>query len=307
MLQKRIQVAARFCVERHKVYIKKETRKLPAPWTEDWILQSSRFCNIYRELDRVTVSIMDNWIKPNIDNPNIGLVAIFGRVINLPETLDLLMEHNFDFTRKPNSERMFSLFNSIKSKGDKLVTGAYIVNTIFPKDFPKIDGSKADYIANVLAPELWEKRKIISDGLASGYFKTTLDSMKKVRCVGAFIGNQAAVDLSYTKYLRNAPDTDTTWNPGPGTTKGIRWVTQDFSLSGGSKKMDDALTNYRNDLNEELSKNKMWSSSIKDMKTHIVPLSGPNCSNSLCELSKWQAVAVGNRKRLKQRYPGNAS
>lgn len=302
--KKRIQVAARFCAERHKIYIKKETRKLAAPWTEDWILQSSRFCNIYRELDRVTVSIMDGWIKPNLNNPNIGIVSIFGRVINLPETLDLLLEHNFDFSRKPNPERMFSLFNSVKSKGEKLVTGAYIVNTVFPKDFPKIDGSKADYLANFLAPELWEKRKIVADGLASGSFKTALDAMKQVHGVGAFVGNQAAVDLSYTKHLRDASDIDTTWNPGPGTTKGIRWITQDYTLSGGSQKMNEALTNYRNDLNEELSKNKMWSSSIKDMKTHIVPVSGPNASNSLCELSKWQAVAVGTRERLKQKYKG---
>jgi hypothetical protein len=302
--KKRVQVVAKWCIERHKVYIKKEVRKLPAPWTDDWIIQGSRFCNSYRELDRVTVSIMDNWIKPNINNPNIGIIAIFGRVINLPSTLDLLLGHNFDFSRKPNSERMFDLFNGIKCKGDKLVTGAYIVNTVFPKDFPKMDGSKADYLANFLAPELWEKRKIVAEGLASGSFKVALDAMKQVHGVGAFIGNQAAVDLSYTKHLLNAPDIDTTWNPGPGTTKGIRWVTGDYTLSGGSKKMDEALTRYIGDLNDELSRSKLWSSANSDMRTRVVPMSGPNASSSLCEISKWVAVALGTRERLKQKYKG---
>jgi hypothetical protein len=301
---KRIEVAARFCAERHKVYIKKETEKQDRPWTKDWILQSSRFCNIYRELDRVTVDIMDRWIKPNLDNPNIGLVAIFGRVINLPSTLDLLMDAGFDFRKKPNNERMFALFNKVKGQKRALVTGAYIVNTVFPKDFPKQDGSKADYIANFLAPALWENRKDIAESLASGSFRETLDAMKRVHGIGTFIGNQAAVDLSYTKLLSKAPDIDTTWNPGPGTTKGIRWITQDKTLTAGSKAMDEALTAYRNDLNYALSRHKLFADNAKKMRTHIVPLSGPNASNSLCELSKFVAVALGERKRLKQKYQG---
>ena len=302
--KKRVEVAARFCAERHKVYIKKETQKLDRPWTKDWILRSSRFCNIYRELDRVTVDIMDRWINPNLDNPNIGLVAVFGRVINLPSTLDLLMDQGFDFRKRPNNERMFALFNKVKATKKPLVTGAYIVNTVFPKDFPKEDGSKADYIANFLAPALWDNRKGIAEALATGSFKETLEAMKRVHGIGAFIGNQAAVDLSYTKLLRKADDVDTTWNPGPGTCKGIRWIFGDKSLTPGSKEMDGALTQYRNDLNSMLAKHKLFSDDPKKMKTNIVPLSGPNASNSLCELAKWTAVALGTRKRLKQKYAG---
>lgn len=304
--KKRIRVAAKFCEERHRVYIKKETLKREKPWTKDWILRSSRFCNIYRELDKVTVQIMQSWINPNLDNPDIASLAVLGRVINHPPTLLSMGEHGFtDLSRKPDSARLFKLFNKIKET-DKLVTGAYIVNTIFPKGFPKIDGSKADYIANFLMPELHKKRHVLAEGLDSGSFKTTLDSMKKVHGIAAFLGNQAAVDLSYTKLLRSAKDIDTTWNPGPGTTKGINWIVgADRKLRGGTVEMDKALTTYMNDLNEELSKSTIWSLSKKDMKINLVPVSGPNCSNSLCELQKWVAMALGTRDRLKNNYNGS--
>lgn len=302
--KKRIKVAAKFCAERHKIYIAKETKGLPKPWTDDCILRSSRFCNIYRELDKVTVQIMNGWIKPNLSNPNLSCVAVLGRVINHPPTLDAMQEHGFnDFERKPNSARLFKLFNQLKTTG-KLVTGAYIVHTVFPKEFPKIDGSKADYIANFLMQDLYEKRQILRDGLRSGSFKTALNSMKSVHGIASFLGNQAAVDLTYTRHLRSANDIDTTWNPGPGTTKGINWVIGTTGVHGGTEEIDKSMTAYRNDLNEELSKSKLWSPTSTDMKTHIVPVSGPNASNSLCELSKFTSMALGTRKRLKNNYAG---
>lgn len=303
--KQRIKVAAAFVEERHRIYLKKEVKKMERPWTDDWILRSFRFCNMYRSLDRVTLDIMGRWINPQLDNPNIGLLAILGRVINLPSTLDLLVDAGFTFEKKPNSERMFALFNKIKGRGDRLVTGAYTVNTVFPKSHDQIDGSKADYIANSLAPELWSKRQVVAQGLASGSFKEAISAMKQVHGIGTFIGNQAAVDLSYTKILGSCPDINTTWSPGPGTTKGIRWIAGDHTLKAGTEDMDLALTRYRNDLNQELSKSKLWRGADQsNMKTGIVELTAPDCSNSLCEISKWVAVVLGDRARLKQRYPG---
>ena len=302
--KKRIKVAAQFCAERHKIYIVKETMKSPAPWTDDWILRSSRFCNIYRELDKVTVQIMNGWIKPFVDHKYLGSVAVLGRVINHPPTLEKILDLGFTFDRKPNSDRVFRMFCEIKERGEKLVTGAYIVNTVFPKDFPKLDGSKADYIANLLIPDLWNTREQVAAGLETGSFHSTIEAMKSVHGIGTFLANQAAVDLTYTKRLNKASDINNTWNPGPGTTKGIRWITDNEKLRPGTDAMNEALTNYRNDLNIELSKHKLYSSSPKDVKSKIVEVTGPNASNSLCELSKWTAMALGTRDRLKNRYNG---
>ena len=302
--KKRIRAAAKFCAERHKIYVLK-SRGAPKPWTQDPVLQSGRFCNIYRELDKVTEWIMNKWINPQVANENVMCLAVVGRLINHPETLQMMIDEGFDFTRKPNTERLFKLFEQIReTKGRQLVTGAYIVNTIFPKDAPKVNGTKADYIANFFVPTVWGMRKQLREGLETGSFRETINAFKQIHGIGAFIANQAAVDLSYTKLLSGAEDIDTTWNPGPGTTKGIRWITDDWTLSNGQDKMEASLSKYLADLNEELTNAKMFSPNNEDMRTHIVPVSGPNASNSLCELSKIVWMYSGKRDRMKNTYPG---
>ena len=302
--KKRINAAAKFCVERHKIYLKKSAG-MPKPWTLDPVLQSGRFCNVYRELDKVTEWIMSNVINPNLHNPNIMCLALVARQINHPDTLGIMINEGFDFFTRPNNTRLFKIFRNIQNtKGTKLVTGAYIVNTIFPKDFQKVDGSKGDYIANFFVPKLWEMRDSLRDGLATNSFLKVIDSFKQVHGIGAFLANQAAVDLSYTRLLRKATDIDSTWNPGPGTLKGIRWITDDWTLSNGQKNLNIALDKYLVDLNTAISKDKLFSSNKSDMRTNLVPISGPNASNTLCELSKIVWMATGRRDRMKNRYPG---
>lgn len=304
--KQRIKVAAKFCAERHRIYILRHQGK-PKPWTKDPILRSYRFCNIYRELDTVTEWIMDNWINPYTDSPNIALRAILGRVINHPPTLKAMIDTGLDLNSSFNQKLTWELFRDIRDSGEKLVTGAYIVNTIFPKDHKKIDGSKADYIANFLLPQLWSKRKELNSGLFLGSFSSAIESMKQIHGVGGFIANQAATDLSYTPLLSKAKDLNTTWNPGPGTTKGIRWITDKWNLKAGTEDMNKALTKYRDDLNSELSSFPEFTSSSNQsrMKTHIVSLTAPNASNSLCELSKFVWLRLGKRERLKNTYKGS--
>jgi len=300
----RVKAAARFCAERHRVYILKAAGE-PAPWTNDPILRAYRFCNIYRELDRVTVDIMRDWVRPQVANPNLAIVALIGRVINLPSTLNALTSAGVDFSTSSQQATAWKVFKEIKNdKKRQLVTGAYIVNTVFPKDFPKIDGTKGDYIANFLIPEAWSKRKILAEAMHGGSYRGMMDAYRQVHGIGAFMANQAACDLSYTKFLRSAADLNEVWSPGPGTQKGIRLITEDYELNPGEE-MDKALTRYRDDLNHELSAHRWWSDDVKDMRTHIVPLTAPNASNSLCELSKHAWMALGRRDRMKNTYkPG---
>ena len=43
--------------ERHAIYLKRFIGE-PFPWTDDEILQTYSFCNVYRELDKVMVWIV---------------------------------------------------------------------------------------------------------------------------------------------------------------------------------------------------------------------------------------------------------
>lgn len=46
-----------FVFDRQAVWHKRTALGLPAPWTDDNILQNFRFCNVYRELDGGTIAI----------------------------------------------------------------------------------------------------------------------------------------------------------------------------------------------------------------------------------------------------------
>lgn len=300
--KKRIKLTAAFAAERHNVYIRRN-QGLPKPWTQDPILRNYRFCNIYRELDKVTVWIMDNWINPFVDSDDLAARALIGRLINHPDTLQKMLDAEV-FGARYNQAKTWKLFQSIKESKEKLVTGAYIVNTLFPKDHAKVDGSKGDYIANFFIPQVWANRTMLQKYLRTGSFEETLTGMTCIHGVGRFIGNQAVVDLSYTKHLNKAKDLNTAWSPGPGTCKGIKMVTDNWDLTGGSEEMARALTTMRNDVNEELSKLPNFHTDTRKMKTHIVPLTAPNASNLMCEVGKYWGMVTGARDRLKNTYKG---
>lgn len=301
----RIKAAAKFCAERHTVYVHRNEGQ-SKPWTKDPILRAYRFCNIYREIDRVTEEIIGEWVKPSLMGNNPAIAALVGRVINFTPTLVAMRNAGIDFRAGSGQAKAWKLFQQIisrKGKDGQLVTGAYIVNTVFPKSHTKITGSKADYLANFFLPEVWSHREDLDAALSQNSYVAMLDAYRKVHGVGMFIANQAACDLTYTSLLKKAPDINDVWSPGPGTQKGIRRLMNDYDLQPGDK-MNAALARTRDDVNNELSHHRLWSDNLRHMKTNIVPLSNPNWSNGNCEISKHFGVAMGERDRLKNSYKG---
>ena len=80
----------KFIVVRHSIYIARQANR-QQPWTTDPILRQYKFCNIYRELDRVTRWISANWRQPNQNDPDFWFAAFLARrCINLPATLSVV-------------------------------------------------------------------------------------------------------------------------------------------------------------------------------------------------------------------------
>ena len=85
---KRVDDFNRFMVERHNIFIKKEINNEPYPWSTDPILTEYSFCNVYRELDKVTIWIRENWREPYADHRNLPFAMAVARQINWPDTLE---------------------------------------------------------------------------------------------------------------------------------------------------------------------------------------------------------------------------
>jgi hypothetical protein len=200
--------------ERQRIYLKRQAGE-PWPWTEDPILQRYRFCNTYREQDKETVWLRENWLQPYRDHPYLWFACCLFRQINWSPTLDAI-----GFPAQGwQPEHVIAVMESRKKAGIKTYTSAYML----PEHGEK---SKARYTVNRVLTPLWNA---VEEG------KECLPWTQKPNCTleeahrwllsfygfGAFLAYEAVTDWRHTRYLSNAPDTLTWANPGPGAKRGI--------------------------------------------------------------------------------------
>ena len=100
--------------ERHAIYIRRQAGVKPF-WTEDKILQTYSFCNVFRELDTVTIWLRENWKEPYADHPNLPVAMSVARQINWPDTLQ-----EIGFPEHWNPDRVKAIMQGRMDRGDAL-------------------------------------------------------------------------------------------------------------------------------------------------------------------------------------------
>jgi hypothetical protein len=181
----------------------------PWPWTEDPILRDYRFCNVHREDDRVTKFIR-KWTVPQHENLLPALVL--ARLFNLPETLEFM---GFPRVWEPqlSAERVKE-----RAKHHKVFNAAYIVSTC------GVSMDKVDYVFQV-ADKVHKNVRLPREGDKLSEFYSRLSSTPGM---GTFLSGQVIADLKNTKDnpLQDAEDWWTWCAPGPGSLRGLRWITE---------------------------------------------------------------------------------
>ena len=79
--------------ERHSIY-QKRLKGLPPPWTIDPILQKYKFTNPFRENDKVTVWMRQNWTNPN-HNRSHGEIIFNCCLFRMVGTTEFAEEHGW--------------------------------------------------------------------------------------------------------------------------------------------------------------------------------------------------------------------
>jgi len=257
-----------FIKERHAIHTRR-TLGLAKPWTHDPILQSYRFCNVYRELDTVTQWIAKNWREPHAHEQHVWFPMVVARLVNWPDTLQEL-----DYPDPWNPKNFQEILNSRKASSQKVFTGAYMI----PAGHEGV--SKAMFLAaNVLQP-MWVKRDYIysaSDSLAN--FQSRLIEFNGL---GSFLAGQVVCDTKYTRVLEFAPDWWTFAVEGPGSKRGLNRV-MDRPILKGWKKGEwlETLTKLKATIDPLILEAKM------------PPLHAQDLQNCLCEFDKYERVRLG--------------
>jgi hypothetical protein len=264
--------------ERHAIYEAKNAG-YPKPWTEDPILRAYRFCNVYRELDKVTQWIAKHWREPHIDDEDVWFAMTVARLVNWPDTLEELgYPVPFDPTH------FINVLERRKLAKEKAFTGVYIV--------PAKAGfsSKAKYLASEVLNPMWCQRNDITESAYS--LADFHKQLMKYNGMGSFLAGQVVCDTKYTRLLADSVDWTDWACSGPGSKRGLNRV------------MERPV--------DQVWQESMWLDTMLDLRRQINPMVAEagmpeihmqDLQNCLCEFDKYERVRLGEGKP-RNGYPG---
>jgi len=252
-----------YMIERHSIY-ERRAEGQAYPWTDDPILKEYSFCNVYRELDRVTIWIRENWREPYADHPNLPFAMAMARQINWPDTLE-----EIGFPEHWNPERIKAIMQGRLNRKEKVYTGAYMLTGT-------LGGTKVEQTIDKILTPLYEMPpRIISNSL-----EETWRRYLPYPGFSGFMAYEVVTDLRHTKHLENAEDIMTWANPGPGAKRGLNRI-------------------HGRELEKSIPKAQL----ISEMKELLdlcnmapLPLEMRDIEHCLCEFDKYERVRLGQGK-----------
>ena len=213
--------------ERQKIYLKRQAGE-PWPWTKNELFLKFKFCNCYREQDRVTKWIRENWREPYATHSNLWFAMCIARMINWPDTLALI---GFPETWEP--KRVLECLKWRMGHAQKTFTSAYLLG-----GGNNFGISKAEFIVYKVLDPVWkdfhkEPRRSIFDG--SPTLKETWEWLCSFYGWGKFLAYEVVTDLRHTRYLNQASDIMSWASIGPGCRRGLnRIYERDLKATGQS-------------------------------------------------------------------------
>ena len=252
-----------YMIERHSIY-ERRAEGQPYPWTEDPILNEYSFCNVYRELDRVTIWIRENWREPYADHPNLPFAMAMARQINWPDTLE-----EIGFPEHWNPERIKAIMQGRMNRKEKVYTGAYMLTGT-------LGGTKVEQTIDKILTPLYEMPpRIINNSL-----EETWKRYLPYPGFSGFMAYEVVTDLRHTKHLENAEDIMTWANPGPGAKRGLN------RIHGRPLNHTQPRRHFINEMKELLY--------LCNMAP--LPLEMRDIEHCLCEFDKYERVRLGQGK-----------
>tara|TARA_R100001369_G_scaffold87787_1_gene123589 strand:+ start:150 stop:1097 length:948 start_codon:yes stop_codon:yes gene_type:complete len=290
--------------ERHAIYQKRVIGLPRAEWTNDPILQEYKFTNPFRENDRVTMWMRNNWTKPN-DNKSHAEIIFNCCLFRMVGTIEFAEEHSWvNFSAGWDPEKTKDLIKNRIAEGKRTFTGAYIITNQGLK-LPKADV----VVDHFLKPIYKYAGEIASTASTSNSLKATHKKLSEHRGWGGggFMSYEVITDLNYTPVLRDAVDKFTWANAGPGAKRGLNriWdkpLTKSMNQQVANEGMQELLemgtpdsryTLYTCSCNGYLVGDHVPADQI-DMRT---------IEHSLCEWDKYERVRLGQgrpRSKFKQ-------
>jgi len=259
-------------MERENIRFSKEHGD-PKPWSNNRVMQSTYFCNVDREQDKVTKWIRQNYHYDDQTAPTFTANMILARMVNKPESLAKIgFMYEFDTT----------LFQEVMSQQGSWGS-AYIVSTN-GRAMPK-----HEYIAGLLET-IFKQFEGWPHPAPQPTLRECSRALQAVQGLGSFMSAQVIADLKNTPDhpLWGADDWWTWASHGPGSLRGLEWFHERRVTPSNFM---EALVSAR-----------QWCYT-DSMVPLVKKLCNQNLQNCFCEYDKFMRVTNGTG-RSKRGYNG---
>lgn len=207
--------------ERQQIYLRREVRNEPPPWTDDPVLQDYHFCNVHRELDRGTRYLIETILDTELADRTVLFNTILYRFFNDPQT-----GRTIGLPIDPDEFNPDECIRRVERTPGSMFSSAYRVTT---RHWANSDKKHVNILRGVIRDDVYAQlddytRIFEYDDLESVFYTLT-----EIRGVGEFLAYELATDLNYFHLPTSENDFV---NIGPGAQSGL------FEIFGRSKTED---------------------------------------------------------------------
>jgi hypothetical protein len=266
----------------------------PWPWTDDRILQTYKFCNVFRAADRVSqYMIRDVAYAKDASSAADRLFQIvafrtFSNIATWQELRAILggaptLEHLVAGTFEQALE-------CIKTKRGGLYTGAFILCATKAFGFNQ---KHQNHVA--LFKHMFLEKNLAYIIRAANSLQQVVAALETFPLMGPFMAYQTAIDLNYSNLLGFSENDYT--QAGPGALRGLRKAFIDI----GDYSPADVILWMTERQDEEFERLGLPFDGLFGRKLHAI-----DCQGLFCELDKYCREAApelaSNRSRIKARF-----
>ncbi|MBO9049524.1 nucleotide kinase domain-containing protein [Curtobacterium flaccumfaciens] len=283
----------RFAAERQRVF-EARTAGVAGPWTSDPILQTYKFCNVFRAADRVSQDLIRTVCYSGNETPvddlafQIVAYRTFSNTATWAQlTLDLGHVPGLDDLRSGAFEAALS---GMRDRKQRIYTGAFILCAT------DAYGRRLKHLNHVeLFKDMFLQSQLAQRIVDAPSLRAVYDLLHAFPLMGDFMSYQIAIDLNYST-LTDFSENDFT-RPGPGAVRGIKKVFEHT----GSLSPEETIAWMVDRQDDEFARrglnfNGLWGR----------PIQAIDAQNLFCETDKYCREALpaltSARSRIKARF-----
>lgn len=210
--------------ERHNIYVNRFDKGMRKPWTQDHILRTYKFTNVFRQLDKGTIALnkmLGKWHRSTAQFKDMEMEDAIDILFNVVwYRLFNRYEHAEDigFQHSGDHEKIRQLLIHKRDSGQKVFTNAHMVCS------PKVAQIHGKLYAALIGPigiHEGNGQKLVSYMYHNPSMQKVTKKLCEIPMVGSFVGYEIACDLRFTPLMKDATDLFTWANLGPGAKRGL--------------------------------------------------------------------------------------